>query len=543
MISIKHIKKCIENIIVPSYQGGGMKFIIYPFGENGFQIKQVLKEYFNINPYMIIDNKWSKYNTNIATIDELRKSDVDDAYVLLGVEDDLLNKSMYEELAEIVPKERIINFNESQDGNLKRISETFENLNIRNLFPDLDFLATDLEDKEKKINIIFYIKYAASSWGGIKLLYDCFIKDDKYHVAVVPASTTDDGAMYIQEDIKRIQKDNVEIIDENNLVEYLKPDIVIVTGYAPMMEECSLAAARILGGAKLSIGIYNRLLDVGSYEDGHHIEQNMNRGSMALCDYCIADASLYQWITKDTSEIKKEKYIELGHPKFDHVWSTLHKKEYPLAWEKLRDKKVVLWAPIHGLDRNGIGWWWYTFDVYAKHIIEYVVQHQEIGLIIRLQNVLIWELLKLGIWKYRELEAIRKYCEESLNIVFDENPSYANAYSIMDGVITDSLASVEHTALPTLKPICVAHRSSAKDTAKDSGMPLLQRYEDILYNAYSIEDIDTFFGYIASGKDPMLDIRREKMSDYVKSCDGKNAQRIKDFIESKWEALVYNAEG
>lgn len=534
MFTTKHIKECIENVIISSQCMGGYKFIIYPFGENGFWIKQILKEYFGLDPYMIIDNKWSKYNTSIANTDKLRRSDVDDAYVLLGVEDDLLNKRMYEELSEIFPEERIINFKVQCDSNLQRRSETYERLNVRSLFPDADFRTADLKDKNKKINLIFYIKYAASSWGGIKSLYDCFLKDDKYHVVVVPASTADSGALYMKENVKRLQKDKVEIVDEDHVLEHLNPDIVIVTGYAPMMETCSLAAARILGGAKLSVGIYNRLLDVGFHEDGQHIERNMNRGSMALCDYCIADASLYRLITKDASETQKEKYVELGHPKFDNVWDALYKNDCPPAWEKLKGKKVVLWAPVHGLNRDGIGWWWYTFDIYAKHIIDYAIQHKEIGLIVRLQNVLVWELLELGIWKYKELEIIKKYCEESPNIVFDENSSYVNAYSVMDGVITDSLASVEHTALPTMKPICIAHRDSVKDKAEAARMPLLRRYEDILYNAYSLEDIDTFLGNIASGKDPMLGIRQEKMGDYVKSCDGKNAQKIKDFIEKKY---------
>ncbi len=529
MFTTKHIKERIENVITSSGCTGDMKFVIYPFGENGFHIKQILKECFGIDPYMIVDNKWSKYNANIVNTDELRKSDVDGAYVLLGIEDDILNKKMYEELSEIFPEERIINFRASHDSNLQIMSETYERLNVRNLFPDADFLKTDLKNKNKKINLVFYVKYAASAWSGIKSLYDCFFKDDKYHVVVVPGET-----LYMQENVKRLQKDKVEIVDEDNLPEHLNPDIVIMTGYAPMMETCSLAAARLMGGAKLSIGIYNRLLDVGVNEDGRHLERNMNRGSMALCDYCIADASLYRWITGETSETQKGKYVELGHPKFDHVWEALRKNDCPPAWEKLKGKKVVLWAPVHGLNGDGIGWWWYTFDIYAKHIIDYAIRHKEIGLIVRLQNVLVWELLELGIWKHKELEVIRKYCEESPNIVFDEESSYANAYSIMDGVITDSLASVEHTALPTLKPICIAHRNSAKDKAEAAKMPLLQRYEDILYNAYSLEDIDTFFGYIASGKDPMLGIRQEKMGDYVKSCDGKNAQRIKDFIEKKY---------
>ena len=536
MFTAKHIKECIKNAITQHSVNGtrGGKFIIYPFGENGFQIKQILKEYFDIEPYMIVDNKWSKYNTNIANMDELRRSDVEDAYILLGVEDNLLNKKMYEELSEIFAEERIINFKVPYDNTVQRMSETHESLKVRNLFPDADFQAADMKEKNKKISLVFYVKNAASSWGGIKSLYDCFLEDDKYHVVVVPGGIADSGALYMRENVKRLQKDKVEIVDEDNLLEHLNPEVVIMTGYAPMMETCSLAAVRILGGAKLSIGIYNRLLDVGINGDGRHIERNMNHGSMALCDYCIADTSLYRLITKDATEAEKGKYVELGHPKFDNVWGALHKNNCPPTWEKLKGKKVVLWAPVHGLNGDGIGWWWYTFDIYAKHIIEYAVQHEEIGLIVRLQNVLVWELLELGIWKYKELEVIRKYCEESPNIVFDENSSYVDAYSVMDGVITDSLASVEHTALPTLKPICIAHRDRAKDRAEAARMPALERYENILYNAYSLEDIDTFFGYIASGKDPMFDIRREKMGDYVKSCDGKNAQRIKDFIEKKY---------
>ena len=68
---VSQIKKCIADKI----SGGGIadkKFIIFPFGDVGLQVKYVLNNVYAIQESYILDNKLSEYNTNIKTTDFLK---------------------------------------------------------------------------------------------------------------------------------------------------------------------------------------------------------------------------------------------------------------------------------------------------------------------------------------------------------------------------------------------------------------------------------------------------------------------------------------
>lgn len=64
------------------------RFIIYPFGDNGRMVKDLLKEYYNIEPEFIVDNKYCMYNPNIISFEELRKADCGESIILLTIEDE-----------------------------------------------------------------------------------------------------------------------------------------------------------------------------------------------------------------------------------------------------------------------------------------------------------------------------------------------------------------------------------------------------------------------------------------------------------------------
>lgn len=73
----RSISKCIEE--------GERKFIIYPFGEHGLYVKQVLKERYGIEPVAIIDNILAGTN-GIVSLDVLKEERMDGAKILLAHE-------------------------------------------------------------------------------------------------------------------------------------------------------------------------------------------------------------------------------------------------------------------------------------------------------------------------------------------------------------------------------------------------------------------------------------------------------------------------
>ncbi|GEM_PF-160234 len=74
----KEIEACIDD--------GVTEFIIYPFGGDGFQAKEILNKRYGITEKMLIDNGLAKYNPDVKKISDLNESDITDktAFFLLS---------------------------------------------------------------------------------------------------------------------------------------------------------------------------------------------------------------------------------------------------------------------------------------------------------------------------------------------------------------------------------------------------------------------------------------------------------------------------
>ena len=95
--------KLIQSIIRKYIDQGVGNFVIYPYGNNGVNVKEVLKDYFNLKPCFIVDNEYHKYNSNIINFDMLRDLYEEKMYIILTIESKDLNSEMLKKLSEFVP--------------------------------------------------------------------------------------------------------------------------------------------------------------------------------------------------------------------------------------------------------------------------------------------------------------------------------------------------------------------------------------------------------------------------------------------------------
>jgi len=76
----QEIKYCIEEQL----KNEKRKFIIFPYGDVGLQVKQILNECYNINECYIIDNNLCKYNEKIKKISFLNTLDCSNYVIILA---------------------------------------------------------------------------------------------------------------------------------------------------------------------------------------------------------------------------------------------------------------------------------------------------------------------------------------------------------------------------------------------------------------------------------------------------------------------------
>lgn len=266
----------------------------------------------------------------------------------------------------------------------------------------------------------------------------------------------------------------------------------------------------------------NQLLcDANTYDDFWQLqEQGYKRFEP---DFYLYDSLLFYYIKN--SSYYSEKIVEMGNAKFDGIYYVGKKKKYLAGWEKLKDKRVILWTIDHGVYPPIVSTD-VTFDIYAKAIIEYAEEHSDIGLLFRPHPIFVKEMLKNNIWTDNDFEYIKNFFEKSSNMVWDDSSNYNAAYSVADGIIADAHCGILCSALPTQKPICALFRNV--DTTIYH--PELVK---VLYTAYTDSEVIEYMEMVSRGNDSMYEKRMKAMEKMIKHYDGKNGWRIKEFIKNK----------
>lgn len=100
---ISEIKECIEKRL----QSGKSKFIIYPFGDVGIQVKHILSEVYGIYPEYILDNNLCKYNIDIKPLDFLNQINTREYILILASINPTIYNQLKQSVEEYFPKENI----------------------------------------------------------------------------------------------------------------------------------------------------------------------------------------------------------------------------------------------------------------------------------------------------------------------------------------------------------------------------------------------------------------------------------------------------
>ena len=87
----KEIERCLD--------GGVTDFVIYPFGDIGFQTGEILKQRYGIEPRTIIDNKLATYNSKVKRISDLSDSDfAENTAFFFLIENEVSYPKLYESI-------------------------------------------------------------------------------------------------------------------------------------------------------------------------------------------------------------------------------------------------------------------------------------------------------------------------------------------------------------------------------------------------------------------------------------------------------------
>lgn len=90
------------------YESGGVRFIIYPYGELGLLTNDILKKRYGVEDAIVVDNKLSRYNKDVLPMSALTAEMVDKGTrILFALDNGAFLKEVYGAIPAFVPKEAI----------------------------------------------------------------------------------------------------------------------------------------------------------------------------------------------------------------------------------------------------------------------------------------------------------------------------------------------------------------------------------------------------------------------------------------------------
>lgn len=498
----------IRNTIQGKIDEGYNHFVIYPLSEIGIRIKECLIECFGENP-IVVDNGLSKYNSRLETGETLKKLVTDTTCVFIATEFNGIIESICDELTEYCVNSQIVVLNrmyEKYVGDLKR-------LHVDSFMPESYYSINNIitRNESGKIKVRF-LHVTHTTWNTIKTIFEAFNKDERFSVQVILTSPR----YGLDRRISQMKEMGCNYtICYNYDAKKDQPDIVIMNHPWDMtyVIDNLRENTRYMVAATATVITYEA-------DDKAVDEIFFGAFSHYKPDVYLFDTLVYKKLM--SAGKYPYKIVEMGNPKYDGIYNACRKKQYPVGWEKFRNKKVILYTTDHGVPNrihDDI-----SFDLYAKEIFEYFSQHKEMGLIFRPHQTFVSDMLEAGIWTKEELEKAKEFFRNTENIIWDDTDSYDVAYSISDGILSDAHCGILVSALPTLKPIAVLNRY-------DRNVPVFEG--EIVKNYYQInskEDLVVFFEMIANENDPMKEQRVICAKENVKNFDGKNGERIYQFI-------------
>lgn len=403
--------------------------------------------------------------------------------------------------------------------------ETINRLSVKRFLPTT---LCESNTNGSKIKIRFLYTYAGT-WNSIEPILSIFQKDLNYDVLVLLNEGSDLERRITQCILHDLPYTLIGTKDYSLAVD--KPDIFILYQSTDIADY-----GDIRGTAKLIIA---PSMQVIAYEESLQelLDFTFQKGlGKYKPDYILFDSLVFQLIQEaGITQYHGSSIVEMGNVKYDRIYTAVTGGRPVSAWEKLHGKKTVLYCPDHGYNfyspNEDV-----SFDIFGADLFQWAWEHPDIGIIFRPHPTLVNELTNMEIWTASDIRSLKQAISQSPNVVWDEHESYDEAYASCDAILTDARCGITASALPIGKPIGVLYRD---ETVK----PYHPELNSVLYQIKNHDQLYAFLEMVRTGEDPMKEVREAAAKKFVMHFDGKNAQRIKDFIDEKWREYQEHGVG
>lgn len=536
----------IKKIIRQRFVEGNKRFVIYPFGENGLKVKNILYEYFGLLPVYIVDNDYADFNTNIISMNDLKEKYDDSLCVILTIENSKINMQMQEELLAFVNQDKIVNFQaevqieriEKQYTLLEYIanySEKYEkkadfllsNVNdvsgMIRIYTDEEISMIDqlcyscvkevLEDEVADINVmkeegktvLFFAPLFESFWSNILPLFREYVRHRKRCVVMFKSIKdfwwTGENIKRMLNVIKEIKQEGGEcLLYDNSPVPKVKFD------------KCFFCSEYSTDQPELLRDYCNQLIAVQTTGIYKHIYKNQIKmdqlyRELDCVDYYVGSDYMCSWISRNNIAYEK-KLLNLGYPKMDTLYDGLNSKEdIPQEWKKEISGRTVILLTMEN----------------PELFLEVFHKYSEVCFVWRPDP----EFLETESCNHK----IRKLKEKIEHLIIDKNRNYVDSFNISTAMIGMAIFCVPINYIFTKKPLLLLDER----LNMYNGLSPMSYKDEAWYKscfiAKNLEDIDGFIKGVIAEPDFCTQEQQIYRQEMNINYDGKVCSRIYEVLQ------------
>ena len=290
--------------------------------------------------------------------------------------------------------------------------DTKRSAKLYNISKLMDVMTPLKESGKTKVR---FSHYSESTWNAIESVVNAFAEDTACDVLVILARN--------EEGMRRqVIKSGVPyVLYEDYRLEEDQPDVLVLSHTRDnTFKNADRKYIKLL--VVLSIALVHYYDDLKKYIS----ETDQSYGALNP-DYHLYDRSMYDELSIEN--VYGKKLICMGNPKYDGIYKAANSDKTIPTWKKLSGKKVVLYAPDHGVQYGYIAPD-FSFDVYAENIFRYFAVNKDMGLIFRPHPSFLEEMFKHGYWTHEDVDRLKNMFIRSENMIWDENDTYDAAFSV-----------------------------------------------------------------------------------------------------------------
>lgn len=376
---------------------------------------------------------------------------------------------------------------------------------------------------EKKIsnnevlNVIFVVQYIPG-WNKLEPIYSKMLNDQRFNPIIVCVPLNIQNHVLMDENGNDTYKYFIEhgykaidaLLDDGSWFDLkkLEPDYLFHSRpYNAFMPE-SYTSDRIVRYALICNVIYGPCFT----RNGLDVTLNRDYFKDVYCYFAFDSSEIdyYEsrfWIGIKLNVQKCVPYGAIGLEKIPSVKTDNHISKY---------KKTVLWTPRWSTDPYVGG---SNFLNYKDTIVMLADKYKDILFIIRPHPLMFGNFMKTGEMTESDAAQFRMWCNNTENVILDEEKEYSDSFRKSDFLIAD-VSGLLPEYYVTKKGIIYCH-STAKFDYTDYAIEFIST----CYEVRNIEQLEKCFLLLINNNDYMLDKRVEFINKYHHDI-GKNSQKI-----------------